>query len=65
MPQNDILAVKWAIIAAGLGSETAQKNVERMKPDVSERDRVLGGTSAQLWVKRRPAILFPKNDVPK
>ena len=65
VPQNDILAVKWAIIAAGLGSETAQKNVERMKPDVSERDRVLGGTSAQSWVKRRSAILFPKNDVPK
>ncbi len=65
VPQNDIQAVKWAIIAAGLGSETAQRNVKRIESGVSERDKILGGTSAQSWIKRRQAVLFPKNDVPK
>lgn len=58
-PQNDILAVKWAVISSGLGSQTAKDNLAQMKPQLSEKSMVLGGKMAASWVERRKHILFP------
>jgi TPR repeat protein len=52
-PQNDILAVKWGVCAAGLGSDTAQKNVEKMRGEIDEESTVLGTKAALEWAKRR------------
>jgi TPR repeat protein len=52
-PQNDILAVKWGVCAAGLGSDTAQKNVEKMRAEIDEESAVLGTKAALEWAKRR------------
>jgi TPR repeat protein len=53
VPANDILAVKWALCALSLGNETAKKNVERMRSEVSERDVALGAKAAVAWGKAR------------
>jgi TPR repeat protein len=52
-PRNDILAVKWGLCAAGLGSDTAQKNVDKMRAEIDEESAVLGTKAALEWAKRR------------
>ncbi|MDP1563313.1 MAG: tetratricopeptide repeat protein [Pirellulaceae bacterium] len=52
-PQNDIMAVKWGLCAAGLGSETAQKNVDKMRAEIDKESAVLGAKAALEWAKRR------------
>lgn len=59
-PQNDVVAVKWAVIASGLGSKTAQDNLAQMKPQLDQRSMVLGGQMAASWVERRKPVLFPE-----
>lgn len=53
VPANDVLAVKWGLCAAGLGSKIAQENMEKMKAQVSERSAVLGAHAAKAWAKAR------------
>jgi len=56
-PTNDILAVKWALCAVGLGSKTAEKNMEKMLSQIDERSVALGTKAAIAWTKQR----FPKS----
>ena len=53
VPRNDILAVKWGLCAAGLGSETAKKNVERMRLQIDQSSSELGGKAAEAWANKR------------
>ena len=53
VPANDILAVKWGLCAAGLGSKTAEKNMARMRDQIDERSAVLGAKAAEAWAKAR------------
>ena len=56
-PQNDVLAVKWAVCAAELGNKSVLKNLEQLNKDVEARSKVLGKQAAEAWLKRR----FPKS----
>jgi len=60
-PKNDILAVKWAVIASGLGDKVAQDNLAAMKTEVSKQSAFLGGKTAASWVERRKTVLFPNS----
>ncbi len=52
-PGNDILAIKWALCAASLGSETANENFNQMKEQIGKREVQLGKKAADAWAKRR------------
>lgn len=52
VPAN-ILAVKWGLCAAGLGNESAKRNVESMRMKIGKREALLGAKAADAWAKRQ------------
>lgn len=53
VPTNDILAVKWGLCAATLGSKTSQENMKTMQAEIDQKSTALGANMAKEWLKRR------------